>query len=59
MADEPTGNLDEENSSEIMELLTEVNKEGITIVMVSHDSYSTKYASRIIPMRDGVIDINL
>lgn len=54
-ADEPTGNLDEENSYSIMELLAELNRNGTTIVMVTHDTELTKYASRVIRMKDGEI----
>lgn len=54
MADEPTGALDSETSADIMAILTELNKEGKTIVMVTHDSDMTKYASRVIYMRDGL-----
>lgn len=53
MADEPTGALDSETGTEIMNLLTELNKQGKTIVMVTHDADMTKYASRVIHMKDG------
>lgn len=53
MADEPTGALDSETGREIMELLSELNREGKTIVMVTHDSDMKKYATRIIHMKDG------
>lgn len=57
MADEPTGNLDSTRSREIMELLCTFNKEqGITIVMVTHESEMALYAKRIIRFLDGVID---
>jgi len=57
LADEPTGNLDSARSREIMELLTEFNRErGITIVMVTHELEMAAYASRQIHFMDGVID---
>lgn len=55
LADEPTGNLDEENCSSIMELLTQLNENGSTIVMVTHDNSLTQYASRVIHIRDGEV----
>lgn len=54
MADEPTGALDSETGTEIMEILTDLNKQGKTIVMVTHDTDMTRYASRVIHMKDGV-----
>lgn len=54
MADEPTGALDSETSSDIMGILTKLNQEGKTIVMVTHDHDMTKYASRVVYMRDGL-----
>lgn len=53
MADEPTGALDSETGTEIMELLKELNEQGKTIVMVTHDEDMKKYASRVIHMKDG------
>jgi putative ABC transport system ATP-binding protein len=52
-ADEPTGNLDTKSSIEIMNLFTELSREGITIVMVTHEDDIAAYASRHIVMRDG------
>lgn len=54
MADEPTGALDSETSSDIMGILSDLNKEGKTIVMVTHDADMRKYASRVVYMKDGV-----
>jgi len=55
LADEPTGNLDSVTSTEIMKLLVELNREGVTILMVTHDSTVSAYAHRILHMRDGQI----
>jgi putative ABC transport system ATP-binding protein len=56
LADEPTGNLDIRTGEEIMDLFSEFNKkEGITIVMVTHEREIGKYAQRIINIRDGVV----
>lgn len=54
-ADEPTGSLDTDTSTDIMELLTDLNKKGKTIIMVTHDPDLTKYATRIIRLKDGVV----
>ena len=55
IADEPTGNLDSESTRVVMELLSEVHALGNTILMVTHNPILTRYASRIIYMRDGAI----
>ena len=55
LADEPTGNLDSKNGKEVMELLSELHKEGTTIVMVTHSLHDANYADRIINMFDGEI----
>ncbi len=54
-ADEPTGNLDSKNGREVMELLTELNREGTTIVMVTHSEHDANYARRIVRLFDGSI----
>jgi len=53
LADEPTGNLDSQNGKEVMSLLSELNKEGTTIVMVTHSQHDAGYAARIINLFDG------
>ncbi|WP_421917982.1 ABC transporter ATP-binding protein [Marinifilum sp.] len=55
LADEPTGNLDSKNGQEVMELLTELNREGTTIVMVTHSTKDAGYAHRIINLFDGKV----
>ncbi|HRX44396.1 MAG TPA: ABC transporter ATP-binding protein [Candidatus Dojkabacteria bacterium] len=55
LADEPTGNLDTKRSINIMKLFQEINKKGSTIVLITHETYLAKYASRIIHLRDGNI----
>ena len=55
LADGPTGNLDSKNGQEVMNLLNELNKEGTTIVMVTHSQHDAGYASRIINLFDGQV----
>ncbi len=55
LADEPTGALDSRTSIEIMALLQQLNREGITIVLVTHEHDIALFASRIISFRDGVV----
>ena len=55
LADEPTGNLDSKNGMEVMHLLSELNEEGTTIVMVTHSKHDATYASRIINLFDGQV----
>ncbi len=55
LADEPTGNLDSKNGAEVMNLLTELNQEGTTIIMVTHSQHDASYAHRIINLFDGQI----
>jgi len=55
LADEPTGNLDSRHGTQIMDLLTEHNRAGGTIVMVTHSTKDASYAHRIIRLRDGKI----
>ena len=55
LADEPTGNLDSKNGMEVMQLLSELNEERTTIVMVTHSKHDATYASRIINLFDGQV----
>jgi putative ABC transport system ATP-binding protein len=55
LADEPTGNLDSKNGLEVMNLLTELNREGTTIVMVTHSMHDADFAHRIVNLFDGQI----
>lgn len=57
LADEPTGNLDTETGEKIMDLLTELNDEGKTIIMVTHDESDANYANRIINIVDGKVGV--
>jgi putative ABC transport system ATP-binding protein len=53
LADEPTGNLDSSNGNEVMQLLTDLNEQGTTIVMVTHSEPDARYSHRIVRMLDG------
>lgn len=55
LADEPTGNLDSKNGAEVMSLLTDLNSEGTTIVMVTHSQHDAGYTNRIIKLFDGKV----
>ena len=55
LADEPTGNLDSKNGKEVMELLTQLNKEGTTVVMVTPSQHDAGYATRTINLFDGQV----
>ena len=55
LADEPTGNLDSTNGNEVMLLLKELNKDGATVVMVTHSEENAREAGRIVRMMDGCI----
>jgi len=55
LADEPTGNLDSKTGKQVMELLSSINKEGKTIVLVTHDPVLVQYAHRVITLLDGEV----
>ena len=59
LADEPTGNLDSKNGAEVMNLLTELNKEGTSIVMVTHSQHDAGFAHRVIHLLDGRVVANM
>ena len=59
LADEPTGNLDSKNGLEVMNLLTELNKEGTTVVMVTHSKHDASFAHRIVHLFDGSVVANI
>lgn len=56
IADEPTGNLDTKKSHEIMKLIQDINREGITVIMVTHEEDIASYGNRTIYLRDGMIE---
>ena len=56
LADEPTGNLDSKTGNEIMGMFLKLNKEGRTIIIVTHDLEKARYANKVIRLRDGKID---
>ena len=53
LADEPTGNLDSRTSVDVMSLFQELNNQGMTIILVTHESDISHYARRIVEMKDG------
>ena len=55
LADEPTGNLDSKNGAEVMSMLTELNREGTTVIMVTHSEHDASFAHRVIRLFDGEI----
>ncbi len=59
IADEPTGNLDSVNSHEVLNLFKQLNEEGVTIIMVSHDAMIASYSSKLIYIKDGNIEVEL
>ncbi len=55
LGDEPTGNLDSRTSVEVMSLLQELGRSGITVVLVTHEADIARYASRVIMVKDGLV----
>jgi putative ABC transport system ATP-binding protein len=55
LADEPTGNLDSASTDEIMELFTQLNREGRTIVLITHEPDVAACATRVVRLRDGLV----
>jgi len=55
LADEPTGNLDSKNGREIMNLLADLNKQGVTVIVVTHNPEVGEYANKIVMVRDGLL----
>ncbi len=55
LADEPTGNLDSLASQEIMDTMTQLNREGMTVILVTHEEDNARYARRIVMVKDGII----
>ena len=53
LADEPTGNLDSERGAEILRLLKDLNKQGITLIVITHDMSIARQADRVIQIKDG------
>jgi putative ABC transport system ATP-binding protein len=58
LADEPTGALDSQTSYEVMDILQEVNKMGISVIIVTHETDIAERTNRIIGLRDGIIGVN-
>ncbi len=56
LADEPTGNLDTKTGEEIMEILDYLNEQGNTIILITHEDFIAKHATRIIHLKDGLIE---
>ncbi len=55
LADEPTGNLDSKTGKEIMDIFSQLNREGTTLILVTHEQHVAQYARRVIHMQDGLI----
>lgn len=55
-ADEPTGNLDSKSGEQVMDIIESLHKKGHTVVLITHETYTAEYASRIIKIRDGRIE---
>jgi putative ABC transport system ATP-binding protein len=59
LADEPTGNLDSKTEGEVLDIFDELNHEGVTIIMVTHDQHVAERCQRIIWLKDGIVDVEL
>ena len=59
LADEPTGNLDSENTASMMTLLTSLNEEGTTVILITHDLEVAESARRKITLKDGFVDSDI
>ncbi|MBI3627660.1 MAG: ABC transporter ATP-binding protein [Candidatus Sungbacteria bacterium] len=57
-ADEPTGNLDSESGGEVMEIFEKLHNQGRTIVLVTHETYTSEFARRLIRLKDGLIEVD-
>ena len=55
-ADEPTGNLDSKSGGQVMEFIERLNKQGQTIILITHETYTAEYAERIIRLKDGALE---
>lgn len=55
-ADEPTGNLDSRSGGAVMEILRDLNQEGHTVILVTHETYTAEFASRILHIKDGLLE---
>lgn len=58
-ADEPTGNLDSKSGAQVMQILENLNKEGHTIILVTHETYTAKFANRLLRMKDGLLEADV
>ena len=59
LCDEPTGNLDSKTGEQVMEILTRLKNEGVTVVLVTHDESLRRYAERVVKLRDGrIVDVS-
>jgi len=57
-ADEPTGNLDSKSGAQVMDILQTLHKEGNTIILVTHETYTAEFADRLIHIKDGLVDFD-